>query len=98
MSRPIVACCGLFLAVVTISSACQRSHAAEAKTARVDRLFAAWNSTDSPGCAVGISQDGGVVYEHGYGMANLELGTPVTPDSVLAIASISKVFTAMSVL
>jgi CubicO group peptidase (beta-lactamase class C family) len=38
------------------------------------------------------------VYEHGYGMANLELGVPVTPSTAFAIASISKPFTAMSVL
>jgi len=37
------------------------------------------------------------VYEHGYGMANLELGIPITPDSVFAVASVSKQFTAMSV-
>ena len=99
MNRLIVACCGLVLGVVTISSAaaCQRSRTADAKTAQVDRLFSQWNKTDSPGCAVGISHNGAVVYEHGYGMASLELGVPITPDTVLALASISKVFTAMSV-
>jgi CubicO group peptidase (beta-lactamase class C family) len=78
------------------AAACQRSQAADSKTPQVDKLFAAWNRTDSPGCAVGISRNGAVVYERGYGMANLELHVPVTPDTVFALASISKVFTAMS--
>ena len=67
-------------------------------TARVDELFAEWNRTDSPGCSVGVSRNGAAVYERGYGMANLELGIPTTPASVLGAASISKQFTAMSVL
>ena len=38
------------------------------------------------------------MYERGYGMANLELGVPITPESVFHVASISKQFTAMSIL
>src|SRR5437763_635679 len=60
--------------------ACGRGR--ESQTARVDKLFAPWNSNDSPGCAVGISRNGAIVYEHGYGMANLELGVPITPATV----------------
>jgi CubicO group peptidase (beta-lactamase class C family) len=77
--------------------ACARARG-ESPSARVDKLFAAWDRNDSPGCAVGISRNGAIVYEHGYGMANLELGVPVTPATVFAIASITKSFTAMSVL
>ena len=52
----------------------------------------------SPGCGVGIGRNGRIVYEHGYGISNLELGVPIAPDSVLAVASVSKQFTAMSVM
>ena len=78
-------------------SACRRSQA-ESQTARVDRLFTSWNGRDTPGCAVGISHNGAIVYEHGYGMANLELSVPITPATVFHIASISKSFTAMSIM
>ena len=78
--------------------ACARAGGAASQTARVDKLFAAWDTKDSPGCAVGISRNGTVLYEHGYGMANLELGVPITPSTVFAIASITKSFTAMSTL
>jgi CubicO group peptidase (beta-lactamase class C family) len=67
-------------------------------TARVDKLFAQWNRSDSPGCSLGVSKNGVLVYEHGYGMASLELGVPITPASVFPAASISKQFTAMSIL
>jgi CubicO group peptidase (beta-lactamase class C family) len=64
----------------------------------VDRLFAAWDRKDTPGCAVGISRNAAIVYEHGYGMANLELGAPITKDTVFALASITKSFTATSIM
>ena len=66
--------------------------------ARVDQLFAEWNKSNSPGCSLAVSQNGVVLYERGYGMANLELGVPITPASVFHVASISKQFTAMSIL
>ena len=65
--------------------------------ARVDRIFAAYDRTDSPGCAVGVYRDGHVVLARGYGMANLELNVALTPQSVLDIGSTSKQFTATSV-
>jgi len=71
---------------------------AESVTARVDQLFAQWNRSDSPGCSLGVSQNGVPAYERGYGMASLELGVPITPTSVFPAASISKQFTAMSIL
>jgi CubicO group peptidase (beta-lactamase class C family) len=61
-------------------------------------LFSEWNKAGSPGCSVGISRNGSVVYTHGYGMASVELGVPITPQTVIAAASISKQFTAMSIL
>ena len=70
----------------------------EALTARVDKLFAQWNKPDSPGCALGIVKDGRLIYKRGYGMANLDYNIPISPKSVFQIASISKQFTAMSIL
>lgn len=66
--------------------------------ARVDRLFARWQTPDSPGCSVGVSRGGATVLERGYGQASLELGVPITPQSVFHVASVTKQFTAMSIL
>lgn len=70
----------------------------EAASARVDRLFAEWNRAGSPGCSVAISRNGSILYSHGYGMASVELGVAITPETVMGAASISKRFTAMSIL
>ena len=63
-------------------------------TDQVDALFAEWDKPESPGCALGIVQDGELIYARGYGMANLDYGIPITPESVFEIASTSKQFTA----
>jgi CubicO group peptidase (beta-lactamase class C family) len=64
----------------------------------LDRVFSDWSSKDGPGCSVAASQDGRTVYEAGYGSANLEADVPITPASIFHAASVSKQFTAMSVL
>lgn len=66
-------------------------------TDQIDELFQPWNTTTSPGCALGIVQDGVLVYRRGYGMANLELAVPITPTSVFYLASMSKQFAAMTI-
>src|SRR5260370_33707000 len=71
---------------------------ARSGNAKVDELFAKWNRSDSPGCSVAISKNGALVYERGYGIANLELGVPITAASIFNAASISKQFTAMSIM
>ncbi|NOR13737.1 MAG: serine hydrolase [Candidatus Aminicenantes bacterium] len=62
---------------------------------KVDRLFETWDKPSSPGCALGIIQDGTLIYAHGYGMANLEHNIPITSKSVFRIGSTSKQFTAV---
>src|SRR5206468_2446121 len=62
--------------------------------ARVDTILAEWSKPDSPGCAVGVVRDGGLVLARGYGQADLEHGVPNGPGSVFDIGSVSKQFTA----
>lgn len=64
---------------------------------RVDEIFAEWDREDSPGCALGVIYNGDLIYTRGYGMANLDLGVPLSPTSVLHVASVSKQFTAASI-
>lgn len=64
---------------------------------RVDRLFARWDSNVTPGCALAVSRNGRIVQERGYGMANLEHGVRIRPDTVFHIASVSKQFTAAAI-
>lgn len=64
----------------------------------VDQLFARWDNSYSPGCAIAVVKNGKIVYKRGYGMANLEYDIPITPSSIFHIASISKQFAAFSIL
>jgi CubicO group peptidase (beta-lactamase class C family) len=72
--------------------------AAAAPDTEVDRIFAQWNHPSSPGCALSVLRHGSVIYTKGYGSANLELNVPIAPRTVFDIGSVSKQFTAMSVL
>ena len=64
---------------------------------KVDDLFKQWHSPDSPGAAVLVVRDGRIEHAKGYGMANLEHGVPIRPDTVFDIASVSKQFAAMAI-
>ncbi|HET7621750.1 MAG TPA: serine hydrolase domain-containing protein [Gemmatimonadaceae bacterium] len=105
-------CTAAFLAAYAASSVAFPSTAAVAQSpasransrtpdpspARVDSIFAAWDHVNSPGCALGVSRDGETVYQRGYGMSNLEHAIAITPPSIFHVASISKQFTAFSIL
>ena len=51
-----------------------------------------------PGCALMIRHNGKVVLAAGYGLANLEHGVRVTPQTVFQSGSVGKQFTAMAVM
>ena len=51
-----------------------------------------------PGASVSVAHDGVLLYSKGFGMANLETQTPLTSQTGLRIASITKQFTAASIL
>ena len=51
-----------------------------------------------PGLAIGIVYEGELLWGKGYGLADLEAGTPVTLDTRFRIASITKTFTATAIL
>ncbi len=69
----------------------------DSATVKVDQMFAEWDKTISPGCALGIIEDGEMTYQRGYGMANLDYGIPISTSSVFYIGSVSKQFAAASV-
>jgi CubicO group peptidase (beta-lactamase class C family) len=71
--------------------------AAEKEEQRVDRIFAAYDKAGSPGCALGVIRNGDFIYRKGYGTASLELGVPLSPQSVFYLGSVSKQFTAAAV-
>ena len=91
----------LGLPVLLIAPARARSQqtrtASDALSARIDPIFAAAQRPGSPGCAVGASRDGRVLYTHGYGLANLEYDVPITAASIFESGSVAKQFTAAAI-
>ena len=59
----------------------------------MDRIFSAFNN-HTPGCAVGVAQEGKVALKSGYGMADLERNVPISADTVFESGSVAKQFTA----
>lgn len=70
----------------------------EKSAAAVDEVFADLTNAGSPGCALGVFRDGKIIYEKGYGLANIEENVPINPQTVFDIGSTSKQFTASSIL
>jgi CubicO group peptidase (beta-lactamase class C family) len=68
------------------------------ETTKIDQVFADYAKPDSPGCSLAVYRNGAIAYAQGYGMASLELGVPITSQTVFDIGSISKQFTAFSIL
>ncbi len=64
---------------------------------KIDSLFIKWNNENSPGCTIGIVRNDSLIYGKGYGMSNLEYGIQNNPETIFHMASISKQFTAYSI-
>ena len=47
----------------------------ESAEAQVDKIFQNMDKTVSPGCALSVMKGGKIIYERGYGMADLEITT-----------------------
>lgn len=64
---------------------------------KIDSLFLKWNTANSPGCTVGIVRNDSLIFSKGYGMANLEYDISNEPQTLFHMASVSKQFTACSI-
>jgi CubicO group peptidase (beta-lactamase class C family) len=67
-------------------------------TAELDRILSEQFKPGDPGCAALVAVKGQIIYKKAFGMANIELDVPMQPDMVFRIGSITKQFTAISIL
>lgn len=63
-----------------------------------DAVLAPLAPPGGPGAAVAVRIGGEIVHAAGYGLANLEWGLPIDPDTVFRIGSITKQFTGAAIL
>ena len=54
-------------------------------------------ATKTPGTAVAVVMGDQVIFSHGYGVASVDTGAPLTPDMLFRLGSTTKMFTASAV-
>jgi CubicO group peptidase (beta-lactamase class C family) len=69
----------------------------EAVVASIDKLFLENRPAEAPGCAVGAALGERVLIRRGYGLADMEHGAPITPDTPFLTASVAKQVTAFAI-
>jgi CubicO group peptidase (beta-lactamase class C family) len=88
----------LFLSALSARAAAPSSVTSSGLAAYADHLLASAYPADQPGAAALVVLDGKVILHKGFGMANLELRIPVSPEMVFELGSITKQFTAACIL
>ena len=84
----------LLLATLAVPACLSAQMPARDLTPLVNRVFARWDSTTGPGCAVGIDRTGAPRFTRAFGEADLEFDIPNKPETIFEAGSISKQFTA----
>lgn len=88
----------LLLASAMPSAQCGSQGASDASAA-VDRYVSGeLKAQRIPGLALAVVRDGRVIKATGYGLANVELNVPVTPETVFQTGSVGKQFTATAIM
>lgn len=84
----------LLSVMATLMSACCESN--ETVESSLDALFGQLFPADAPGALVLVEKDGQIVYDKGFGIADIETGAPITDTTMFNICSVSKQFSAMA--
>ncbi len=64
---------------------------------RIDELFTRWNNA-TPGGSVIVERNGKVIYHKAFGLADMEHNVPNTTSTIFEAGSVSKQFTAASII
>jgi D-alanyl-D-alanine carboxypeptidase len=88
--------------VSLMARAADRAVADDPDVLGAQRLFAAWMegqllNRGLPGVVVGVVAGDDLVWARGFGLANVEAGVPMTPQTKFRMASHSKLFTAIAI-
>src|SRR4249919_1770367 len=86
----------LFLSLLYVSIA--TAQPTKQLTMAFDSLFQSYFKPGEPGGAVLIVKDNKVIFEKGYGIADIQTKEPVTTQTLFNIGSISKTFVAYGIL
>ena len=84
------------ITLIIAMSSCSQNHRID--TGALDSLCAAVFPQGQPGAAILVMKGDEVVFEKCYGLADMETGAAITPETSFNIASVSKQFTAVALL
>lgn len=88
----------IVLAVAIFAACIHRASDAE-RSRQTDAVVEAQRQAQKiPGVSLAVCRDGKIVKATGYGLANVELNVPVTPETIFQTGSVGKQFTAMAVM
>src|SRR5262249_9468768 len=65
---------------------------------KIEAIFAPLSDPGSPGVAVLVRRSGRTVFEHGYGVRDLNSRAAIDPETNFRLASCTKQFTAMAIM
>ena len=86
----------LIVCILCVASFSVQAQATDT-TRLIDEIFSQWNNA-TPGGSVLVSRDGKIIYQKAFGLADLEHNTPNTIETIFEAGSVSKQFTAASIL
>lgn len=66
--------------------------------ASIDNIMKDYAAANAPGASVLVFHDNKIVFKKGYGVSNIHTQEPITPTTNFRLASVTKQFTAMSIL
>jgi len=94
----IVVAAGALVALAGRGQADRGPSASADRRQQVDALFDCIAGSQAPGAAVLVAQNGQVLLAKGYGFANIEHRVPNAPQTKFRLASVTKSFTAATIL
>ena len=87
-----------FYSLVLLSVGACKSSALLIKEKKIDTIVAEYNSDSKPGASVLVYQNDKIVFKKGYGVKELTSFEKIEPFTNFRLASVTKQFTAMSIL
>jgi len=84
--------------VIFISFASCKSSGMLMKEKSIDDILSAYQSSDNPGASVLVFKDDKIIFKKGYGVSNVSTKEAINPNTNFRLASVTKQFTAMSIL
>ena len=87
----------IVILIAGLIASCSSENTIDEKQKAVDQIFADFQN-GMPGAAVMVIEDGEIILQKGYGLARVSDQTSVTADTNFRLASVTKQFTAMTIL